>query len=230
MLNKNNDMNDEKYVSLPYNRKNILITEEDVESILLKFGIKTKVYDINLFNEVLNDKLKKLTKTYNNIILNIRKNYTTDADVLSSDSYFNEDLKRSFDNYSIVSSFYKTNNAKINEYIINIKDNDLDVTTIQPLEIMPIDGDDVVDEYRRSTSSDGSPQQQQARAGPNPIMQQQRQRRGEGATQVNSGKTLIRELSYKLANASELYNLSKISDINTVVKDIKHYFLICIKF
>lgn len=181
------------------------------------------IYDINLFNEVLNDKLKKLTKTYNNIILNIRKNYTTDADVLSSDSYFNEDLKRSFDNYSIVSSFYKTNNAKINEYIINIKDNDLDVTTIQPLEIMPIDGDDVVDEYRRSTSSDGSPQQQQARAGPNPIMQQQRQRRGEGATQVNSGKTLIRELSYKLANASELYNLSKISDINTVVKDIKHY-------
>jgi hypothetical protein len=55
------------------------------------------------------------------------------------------------------------------------------------------------------------------------VSQQQRQRRGEGATQVNSGKTLIRELSYKLANASELYNLSKISDINTVVKDIKHY-------
>ena len=186
------------------------------------------IYDIDIFNNVLNDKLKKLTKTYNNIILNIRKNYTNDAEILSSDSYFNEDLKRTFDNYSIVSSFYKTNNDKIDKYIINIKDCNLDVTGIQPIEIMTIDGDDVVDvvdEYRRSTSSDGSPQEQRVIAGPNPIMQQQRQRqrRGEGAVQANSGNTLIRELSYKLANSTELYDLSKISDINSVVRDIKHY-------
>ena len=56
MLNKTIDNNDEKYVSLPYNRKNILITEEDVESLLSKFGIMTKVYDIDLFRQSLTHK------------------------------------------------------------------------------------------------------------------------------------------------------------------------------
>ena len=52
-LNANSD---ERYINLPYNRKNILVTTDDIENLLLKYGIRVKVYDLEIFQTALTHK------------------------------------------------------------------------------------------------------------------------------------------------------------------------------
>lgn len=52
----NTENSDEKYINLPYNKKNILTTAEDIEKLLSNFGIRAKVFDLNVFNTALTHK------------------------------------------------------------------------------------------------------------------------------------------------------------------------------
>lgn len=52
----NIDNPDEKYINLPYNKKNVLVTEEDIEMLLNNFGIKSKVYNLDIFRVALTHK------------------------------------------------------------------------------------------------------------------------------------------------------------------------------
>jgi ribonuclease-3 len=47
---------DDKYISLPYNKKNILATVSDIENLLAKYGINCKVIDMNVFLTALTHK------------------------------------------------------------------------------------------------------------------------------------------------------------------------------
>lgn len=47
---------DEKYINLPYNKKNILATAEDIETLLAKYDIRVKVVDLEIFQTALTHK------------------------------------------------------------------------------------------------------------------------------------------------------------------------------
>ena len=53
---KDNTETDEKTINLPYNKKNVFITEKIIEDILLKFNIKVKVINLELFQIALTHK------------------------------------------------------------------------------------------------------------------------------------------------------------------------------
>ena len=52
----NNENSNDKYINLPYNKSNVLVTEHDIEHLLLKFGIRAKVYDLEIFQIALTHK------------------------------------------------------------------------------------------------------------------------------------------------------------------------------
>lgn len=47
---------EEKVINLPYNKKNILITCEDIETMLAKYGIRAKVFNLDIFQTSLTHK------------------------------------------------------------------------------------------------------------------------------------------------------------------------------
>lgn len=50
------ESSDDKYINLPYNRKNILITEDDVYNLLKPFNINAKIVDLKIFQTALTHK------------------------------------------------------------------------------------------------------------------------------------------------------------------------------
>lgn len=50
------DLKDEKHISVPYNLKNVLVTEKDIEELLSKFGIRIKVIDLEKIQTALTHK------------------------------------------------------------------------------------------------------------------------------------------------------------------------------